>query len=252
MRIDWQQSLEGLTALQIRDLLRRLPFINSPLGVRFVEQGLARMGGEYAKGRGERARRIIDGLMASGLIEPDPESGKYLMTDTGVSLRAARATKRFKRARAEKAVAAMLETAKRINADPLFLHDVEWIAAFGSYITDAPDLGDIDIAITLKARWTPYPSLILSEKTDRMLMADKFEELYPPPESFALRYPWRFWPEVYTRRMLKTDTAMAVIEGIELQQIGCPYRVIFPRIEDVPAQPGWAFEREEVVFKPAV
>ena len=42
---------------------------------------------------------------------------------------------------------------------------------------------------------------------------------------------------------------MAVIEGMDLKQIGCPYRVIFPVVEEVAAQPDWSFERGEVILK---
>ena len=57
--------------------------------------------------------------------------------------------------KSESLLEALLKTVDRINADPIFMHDVEWVAVYGSYITDRPDLGDVDVAAKLRARWSP-------------------------------------------------------------------------------------------------
>lgn len=100
------------------------------------------------------AQKILDGLIESGLVKASEEHpASFQLTDTGVSLRAASASKRFKRARADKAVTKILERVAEVNANPIFMHDVVSVAIYGSYITDAPYLGDIDIAIGLHGRW---------------------------------------------------------------------------------------------------
>lgn len=249
MRVDWQQELEGYSLLQIRDALRKLPFTDTEFTAGFVAKNLA--------GRVPliTAKRLIIGLIESGLVEfadegPDNSAPRFVLTDTGISLRAAHATRRFKRARAEKAVGKLLRTAEAINADPIFLHNVGSVAVYGSYITGTPDLGDIDVAVKLKARWAPQSGLG-GNKTEREMMAEKFEAKHPPPPSFYEKGFWRFWPETYTMRLLRTDPGMKIIEQGELELIGCPYRQIYPDTVDVPAKPDWSFDRQEIVLKRA-
>jgi hypothetical protein len=95
-----------------------------------------------------------------------------------MSLCAAAATKRFNRARAERAIPKLLEVVDRINSDPVFVNDVCWIAVYGSYLTGQPELGDIDIGYELRGRWIP------GTKGDESYKARKkaFETVHIPPE----------------------------------------------------------------------
>lgn len=242
MRIDWKQQIEGYPLLQIRNALRKLHFTNTPFNSTFFAEHLT--GGNRVK-----AELVLDGLIRSKLAIHDQEySGSYKLTDSGISLRAANATKRFKRERADRAVSKLLEIARTINADPIFLHDVEAIAIFGSYLTDQPDLGDVDAAYKLKGRWLMDPELPGRETTDLATRKERFERVYPPPDSFYDKWFWRLWPETYTKRLLRTDPGIKLIELCELELIGCPYRQIFPEVKDFPAKPGWSFQREEIVI----
>lgn len=45
------------------------------------------------------------------------------------------------------------------------------------------------------------------------------------------------------------DRAMNLTERSELERLGCAYRVIFPEMKDVPAQPDWSSERTEIVLR---
>jgi hypothetical protein len=197
-----------------------------------------------------RARRLIDGLRASGLIELDTKKRspeRFVLTSTGISLRAARATKRLTRVRAETAVSKLLEVVAQINGDPIFLHDIAAVFLFGSYIGKDGDLGDIDVAVRLRARWRPG----LGADSDRERRKAAFEATYLPPETFYERHWWRSWPETYTKRLLKTDPAMVIIESTELENLGCPYRQIYPRTKNFRAKPGWSFERQEIILQAA-
>jgi len=55
---------------------------------------------------------------------------------------------------ADRIISEVVERAKAINASPYpkFMHSVEKIAVFGSYLTDKEKLGDVDIAVLLKRR----------------------------------------------------------------------------------------------------
>src|SRR5205085_1375938 len=134
MRVDWQQQLEGFRLIEIRDFLRRLRR-NLP----FSEKRLAQLiSGRSIPNQAalDHASDLIAGLIASGLVEriEDPKRKGLLfdVTQSGISLCAASATKRITRERADRAIEALLKTVDRINADPIFMHDVEWVAVYGS------------------------------------------------------------------------------------------------------------------------
>lgn len=59
------------------------------------------------------------------------------------------------RARAEKALAAAIAAAREVNADPQYAYDVTRIVVFGSYLTDAAEVGDVDISFDLVQRPDP-------------------------------------------------------------------------------------------------
>lgn len=240
--------------MQIRDVLRGLPYTDTSFGARFLEAGLSRICDLPAKELALRAERLLAGLLASGIVTPDmagKSRGHFVLTDSGVSIRAARATKRLKRARADIAIAKLLNTVAQINSNPIFLHDVSWVAVFGSYLSDEPDLGDIDVCVKLAARWKPHLGLLGREKTDLDRRRETFEAKYPPPDSFYQRRWWGSWPETYTRRFLRTDPAMVIVEPSALEGMGCPHRIIYPVTRDIAAQPGWLCERQEIVLRPA-
>jgi hypothetical protein len=245
MRVNWQQELEGCTLLEIRDIVRALPYADTPLNAQFVAD---RLNGTKAE-RQRRATRLLDGLLVSGLIEPqDSKAGSFILTDSGVSLRAAPGTKRFKRDRADRAIAKMLDQVAHINLDPLFLYDVGWVAVYGSYIADAPDLGDIDLAIELKGRWS-----LKGTDSDRERRLGAFVAKFPPPDHIDKSYIERLcWPETYIRRQLRVDPAIKIIDRSGLEAMGCAYRTIYPDTRDVPAKPDWSCQREEIILRQSV
>jgi hypothetical protein len=248
VRVNWQQSLEGCSLLEIRNLLRSLRrggdrSFSVPYLARFLGDTKHR---SPTRDVIDRARRLVGGLIASGLIELNPKSSReeYELTDAGRSLCAASKTKRFCRARAEAAISKLLAVARQVNADPIFLHDIQSIAVFGSYLDDTADLGDIDVAVKLAARWNPAKG----DDTDRTQRAERFERKYPPPESFYEKCWWGSWAEIYTMRLLRVDPAIKLVEFISLESLGCPYRLIFPKTKGVAAKPGWRFERHEIIL----
>ena len=124
VRVDWQQSIEGYSLLEIRNILRTLHTSDAPFGT----EHFARMAGLAGRTASTNAQRLIDGLIASGIVRRDAYSRRsdepYILTDTGVSLRAANAKKRLTRARADKALAGLMKVVAEINASPIYLHDV--------------------------------------------------------------------------------------------------------------------------------
>jgi predicted transcriptional regulator len=107
------------------------------------------------------ARAIIDAMMNQGLITRaapeawDRRKEVYTVTDLGVRFAAARLLKPISRAKADGIVSDLLARVEAINTRDDVTHFVGEVRAFGSYITDAPDVGDIDLAISFLAKPPP-------------------------------------------------------------------------------------------------
>jgi hypothetical protein len=124
----------------VRDLLRYMGGGAGGSGRVMTRQGIA-----------ERVRfDIACELVREGLLavckDRQDRGPRYELTDAAVRLANAKMIKRITRAKA----AELLQRADDINANPDLLYRVKRITAFGSYITDAIDLGDIDIAVELE------------------------------------------------------------------------------------------------------
>lgn len=124
-----------------------------------------------------------------------------------------------RRARADRLIAQMVAEAEAINADATMIHTITLLAAFGSYLTDKEVLGDLDVAIQFKPRWTP-------ENFDALKR--QFAIDHPMPPSTRRDYFGRmFWPETKLRRRIKVGRGISLHDFSELEILGCPYRVVF-------------------------
>jgi hypothetical protein len=146
MKVDKNRTISGVPLIKVRDLLRYM--------------GAGRIGSGRTMTRKEIADRvdfdIADELVREGLLAVS-EKGRddkpwYEFTDAAARLVNAKMIKRISRAKANLYVAELLQRADDINANPDLLYRVKRITAFGSYITDAADLGDIDIAVELECK----------------------------------------------------------------------------------------------------
>lgn len=103
------------------------------------------------------AEQVFAELLTEGYLEPnEPENtrdpAKYQTSMKGRRLAAASLTKRFDRARADNEVAALIARANEINTRDELVFYVNRIIAFGSYLTDCSDLGDVDLVVELEHR----------------------------------------------------------------------------------------------------
>src|SRR6202041_3094660 len=68
------------------------------------------------------------------------------------TLRNASAAKRIGRGTAERHLADLLKRVQAVNADESLLFYVSRVVLFGSILSDAPTVGDVDVAVELRAR----------------------------------------------------------------------------------------------------
>jgi hypothetical protein len=149
MKLDENSFVAGQLAPKVRELMRyfgrwRCPITND-LAVEQLDVSA------------DIAREFITGMLDAGFLEPykHPISktecpGKYWPTRTGVQIGAALFIKRLDRVKADRIVADLLDRADAINANPDLLYQIASIDAFGSYITDTNDIGDVDIVANLE------------------------------------------------------------------------------------------------------
>jgi len=151
MRLDRKGSIGGRPVKQVRDFLRRYrdgrP--DSESVIEFFDTDL------------DAANAIIGAMIERGLIAEAPEPWDrrpvvYEVTELGVRFAAARLLKPILRPKADRIVSDLLARVEDVNARDDLTHFVGEVWAFGSYITDAPEIGDIDLAVSLVAK--PPPS----------------------------------------------------------------------------------------------
>jgi hypothetical protein len=96
---------------------------------------------------------ILEAMVREGLVEEDGErAGLYRPTLSGQQVANATAARKVRRRTADEAVAHMLERARETATDPDFLWAVKDIKVFGSYLSDAEYLSDVDVCVTLVAK----------------------------------------------------------------------------------------------------
>jgi hypothetical protein len=112
---------------------------------------------KFALVKATEAKLVFAALLAEGYLEPhEPEhsfdKAKYQTSQKGRQLAAANLTRRFDRAKADNEVAALIARANEINTRDELVFFVHKITAFGSYLTDSSDLGDIDLVVEVATR----------------------------------------------------------------------------------------------------
>ena len=98
------------------------------------------------------SRALFDYLLADGYIERADDKGHHTTTIKGAALGMTKFLPRIDRAKAEALLKGVLERVAAVNADPELMYWVTEVRLFGSYLTDANDLGDLDLALNYQRR----------------------------------------------------------------------------------------------------
>jgi hypothetical protein len=150
MRLDRNGIIAGRPAKEVRDGLRNLRH-----GSWSRKDLIENYPNQHRDDRYKKPRRIdpTDALLAAGLIEPDKEhAGQFRVTEKGNRLACSSLLPPLTRAKADALMAAFLQRIVEVNANEDFCWGVAEVDAYGSYITDANTLSDIDLNIALKAK----------------------------------------------------------------------------------------------------
>jgi hypothetical protein len=217
VRIDSTASIAGHPALNVRELLRRGRV--GEWGMQFVRHVL--------KVDQDEAARVIASLHGKGLIEPgESEDGEQLYQPSmlGRALANASAGKPIRRATADRLLSEFLKRVEIVNSDPHYLFRIELAVVFGSYLSDAEALGDLDLAIHLEAKEPDWDKHVALEDA-RIAEAREAGRDFPSYEAQI------HWPETEVRRFLKGRSSAISLHDLrsDIRIItGSPHRVIHP------------------------
>jgi predicted nucleotidyltransferase len=183
MQIRSDSKIAGLPALQIRDGLRRL--------------GTARIASIDYLARCFRfsiikTTRLVKDLVDNGLLEPVNDGPvnerRYRLTMEGGTLLLASAAPPISRATADRKLGEFIERVKVVNEDKGYLYRVRRVVVFGSYLSDALKIGDIDLAVELEPRIKDRELLLT-------LIQQKAEQAAQSGRQFASYLEQLVWPQ---------------------------------------------------------
>jgi hypothetical protein len=147
MEIDKDGVIGGQPIKAVRDLLRWIRRRGSTSEGEIADHLTIDTGATKA---------LLDEMIAQNLLETMNVDGgdgpRYHEGDAGPRFGAARLLKRIDRKKADMLVADFVRRAREINARPELLMMVKEVRAFGSYITERTDLGDVDLAVRLERK----------------------------------------------------------------------------------------------------
>jgi hypothetical protein len=140
-RIPGSLRINGRPLKEVRGLLR----LDDGSGISFDNAAdWLRKDDEYG------VRRFLADLVTdSWLVQDKPDH--WTITDKARELQTT-SRGRLKRERAQAALAGLMERIHSVNADDQYAFKVEVVVVFGSYLSELPRIGDVDVAVRLKER----------------------------------------------------------------------------------------------------
>jgi Nucleotidyl transferase AbiEii toxin, Type IV TA system len=148
MRLNRGDRIAGVDGLQLRRYFQR--FGSEQVNYATVMDELS-----VTK---RQAEKLLTELLKLEMIsrcefQHDKKMVSYQTTIRGNALGMAKAGKPVTRASAEEVLRKFLDRVRVVNGRQELAHSVESVVVFGSYLSDAKRLNDLDIAVELRAKW---------------------------------------------------------------------------------------------------
>jgi predicted nucleotidyltransferase len=233
MRIDPADTLIGYPIVAIRDLLRKLVFDRA-----WVQQAL--------KVDAAEADRVLRELAEARLICPLERpgmAGKWETTPDGTRLANASTLPSISREQADRIMKAFMARVQDVRSQDKYLYEVGEVVLFGSYLTDAPEVNDIDLIVRLR----------MKEKFNASygeVLAEKVRACQTQGKTFALARNWFDYLQGEAMGHLKAtseyvsfhrqDTLALIVKADQrrgLAKTGTPSKVIYRASPPSPAPP---------------
>jgi predicted nucleotidyltransferase len=193
----------GIPALELRKLLRE--------GDHLIDTHVERVLGISA----QHAQETLVALEREGFLKEHDltryrADGKIVweLTTKGRALRIAKAGKPIKRSTADKLVAEFLQRVAQVNATRVYAYRVTRVIAFGSYLGDRPDLGDIDLGVEFTPKWS-------NEEGYKSLVRPRIEAAIKAGRHFGSYFDELAWPQKEIELFLKNRSRALSLTYVE-------------------------------------
>ena len=219
MRIDSKEQIAAVEILKVRDLLRR---------VNNTDEWEADFVVDRLKISPKKANRLINELNRRGYIEPIRiyrQKQFYRKTLKGSTLGLASAAKPVTRKTANRIFSEFMDRVRQVNSDPSFLVKVKKVLVFGSYLTEAFRINDIDVAVELPWK-EDHPMVLNKDKAQLALNLSNIAE--KKGKKFSSFIDRLEWPEHEVRLFLKSRSRTLSIHSIHDEILNrVEYKVFF-------------------------
>ena len=219
MRIDSKEQIAAVEILKVRDLLRR---------VNNTDEWEADFVVDRLKISPKKANRLVNELNRRGYIEPIRiyrQKQFYRKTLKGSTLGLASAAKPVTRKTANRIFSEFMDRVSQVNSDPSFLVKVKKILVFGSYLTDALRINDIDVAVELTWKEN-HPGVLNKDRAQLALNLSNIAE--NKGKKFSSFIDRLEWPEHEVRLFLKSRSRTLSIHSIHDEILNrVQYKVFF-------------------------
>ncbi|TMC23321.1 MAG: hypothetical protein E6J34_03460 [Chloroflexi bacterium] len=171
------------------------------------------------------AKQILQNLVTEGYIEPAEESQEIWYTTTqGNALANAKAEKPITRRTADRLIKEFLERVQTINACNDYAYRIAQVIIFGSYLSDSPTLGDVDLSIKLSHRYDD------AQKQTHM-REERIRHALQEGRNFSTFLHQVAWPELEIWHILKGRSRGLSLHDETTEQVlsqPIPSRILFP------------------------
>jgi predicted nucleotidyltransferase len=220
MRIDSKEKIADVAILKVRDFLRRVNNTDE-WEDDFVVHRL--------KISPKKANRLVNELNRRGYIEPIRiyrQKQYYRKTLKGSTLGLASAAKPVTRKTANRIFSEFMDRVRQVNSDSSYLVKVQKVLVFGSYLTDAIRINDIDVAVELT--WKENHPMVLNEEDKAQLALNLSIMAEDKGKKFSSFIDRLEWPEHEVRLFLKSSSRTLSIHSIHDEILNrVEYRVFF-------------------------
>lgn len=207
MQIDKGEQIAALPILKLRDFFRQR-------GQRGISPELVC---RYFGVKEARASQILDELCVQGYLASDSVfSSVFLLTPQGFALAQASAAKRLKRMTAMRMLDEFMERLAVVESSE-YAYRPKFVLLFGSLLTEAETVGDIDLVMELEAN-TDGPAL-MRWRQSRIEVAERNFRSWVEADA---------WPEVEVLRALKNgNNALKFHTAAGVCELKClKYRIL--------------------------
>jgi hypothetical protein len=214
MQITKGEVVAGYSALRVRGFIRRFEhgFFMLPAAESFMQL------------KSLQATKFINDMIALELIEPTTPFGDeaaFQVATRGLAFANATAAKPVSRGTAERVLRQFMDRVNAVNASKEYAFEIRSAILFGSTLSCADRLGDVDVAIDLQPR--------ISDSTKFRQQCDhRRHRAQEQKRAFSTAIDWATWPRKEVVLQLKARARSLSLHGFEqlMEMENLRYRIL--------------------------